>query len=318
MVHPILCLQGKNKLLLAELVSILKQHDEESRGLDLCIESAKRTTLDFAHLFHLIEFSQYATPERIEDLFLEKNAAFSTVLLRELLDTAFLRVNVEEVETRIVKLAAQNAQAKLALDAMQKAIEQDSVLDEAGARLFLGFLLSNIQGKADIFEIDKNVLRKRIIETEQAVALSYPQSTAQLRKLEQQWTLDDSWKKTKVLWCIKPRERLATLRVRSQLYRNAYLCLSAHILWQLEHMSETVHSLNQTVGNDLVASQFVDPYSGKTLGLRSSRNKIAVYSAGPDLKNQSGRPNIFFPWSQGAYDLQAGDIVFEVPRPDPD
>jgi hypothetical protein len=103
-----------------------------------------------------------------------------------------------------------------------------------------------------------------------------------------------------------PIQQFDEAATRGQTKRNAYQCLTAVRLWQLEHgqLPNDLAAATNAAGMPEVPS---DPYSnGRRMGMAFVNNRLLIYSVGSDGIDHGGRQD----WKFGQ---QPGDFLFPLP-----
>ena len=125
---------------------------------------------------------------------------------------------------------------------------------------------------------DSNTLNQRLVDIQSAVELPFPQQLKALSHLTDQWSGDDSWKKTRFLKFYQPRTRLVGLASRSRTISGGFLSLVAIKKWQLDHDGELPPDVGTALRHAGVEQVGLDPFSGQPF--KMVPGKLAVYSVG--------------------------------------
>jgi hypothetical protein len=100
--------------------------------------------------------------------------------------------------------------------------------------------------------------------------------------LDQKWTLDETWRTTKLLRWFRPDWFLHSIRRKLELRTGLFLSLAAAIKCQRENQGVPPENLAQALAAVGIDEVPVDPYSGDPLKMAVIDNRVVVYSVGPD------------------------------------
>ena len=212
--------------------------------------------------------------------------------MRELTSLSGYGVNSEVLDEFIKASAKENPQMQKAADLlnqgrkeaeklsdMEKLLHGDDV-ESAGVTPIVASLLMSMTEEDYANEVTLLDVRYRQIEA--ACREPYPQSTADLKALDGNWTTDDAWKKTKLLKWFQPRYFVYRQRLEGEIRRNAMFCLAVTLKWQRDHGGRTPENLADAFAAIGLNEVPVDPFSGEPLKIASIDNHAVIYSVGPD------------------------------------
>ena len=223
--------------------------------------------------------------------------AHNTLVLLEI-----YRTNDEEVKKTIEQTSASSPEIKQKADELLDSAKSNPI---SGAQVASAILTPVIFAEAsgltaEQFDFENSILKKRYADCQTAIALPFEQRSKAIEHLSENWTLDDSWKKTKFLKFYKPHEHLAGLDTRSRVVAAGYLTLVALKKWQLNHEGALPKDVSEALAYAKITEKVNDPYSSKPFKILPKES--AVYSVGTNGVDD-GHKNFVTPddsWVGGA------------------
>lgn len=327
LVRQILARENLSIAQLNALIEVLVQHYSEQKQLEPNVEAGRYEYLMFRNLMRQLENGDYAASvdERCKDYGLKGSMPVPGLIIVELTERSNYETNSTVIEDEIAELAkndpkiadlAENfAAANQEMEKERSELEKFNDDDRSEEVVLAPFLLKALVSMtAEDYKNEIVVLDKRYRQIESACALPFPHSTTELEILAHRWTTDDSWKNTKILKWFQPKSYLPSTRRKNTLRRNAYLCLAVAIKWQGEHENKTPENLAEALGGVGITGVPVDPYSGNPLKMSVVKNRVVVYSVGPDGDDDQAEKgfNLFGNPPSDPKKNPDGDVVIEV------
>jgi tRNA A-37 threonylcarbamoyl transferase component Bud32 len=286
------------------LIELMLQH--ANAAVDPYLEATRYDHLMWRKLLYLLKHNQYDAQARANALDMRGAATIPGVLMAELLIGEGFGLNLEQIRQRAGDLASADPKIKEALEPMKKLGNQD--IGPQGARVLAGVLLTTelLQMNEGDFDAEIAVLNRRYRQIEAAARLPHPNRAARQKELDKQWSLDDTWKATRIVSLFIPESSFFESMHRRELRRNAILCLIALANWRLKHGKDAANLAEAVVGSGLSAVP-IDPYSGEGLKMNVVDGNVVVYSVGPDGDDDGGRQEADMASRDKVPD---GDVVF--------
>ncbi len=327
MVHPVLEHKDLTNQLMNELCTVLVEHYSEQKSVDPFIEAARYEHLMFRNLLRTLENGEFAASvkKRSEDYGLKNVNSVPGLIISELTMFWDYEINSTVLEDEISTLSKKNpaiaeaaekfVEAKREMEEKRTEIEKLVNEDRSDNAVLGPFLLGALASMtAEDYKNEIAVLDTRYRQIESASALPFPKSTSELEILADNWTTDDAWKKTKILKWFKPKFVLHSIRRKSTLRTNAYLCLAAAIKWQRDHEGSSPENLIDALRGIGISEIPVEPYSGAPLKMTVIDDRVVIYSVGPDGDDDHAakRFDLFGNPPTDQTKDPNGDVVFSV------
>ena len=297
------------------------------------IEAARYEYLMFRHLLRQLETGEYDVEQRSSDWGLEHALPEPRMVIYELTSLLSYEINTLELRSELNSLASEVPEIAKMLKQYDEFRNENSKTDETELEKFerriddlamdstvlAPILLHKLATMNQMdYEKEIEILNTRCRQVSEACQLGFPDSTKQLRILEDHWTADDGWKDSKILRWFKPVFPSSFFRIKSTLQTNAFLCLAAMRQWQLDNPAEKPEGLNQIMSAVGINPIPLDPYSGNPLKMALIDDEIVIYSVGPDGDDDQARKHydIFAPRVLRGVDNN-GDVVFRLVEREP-
>lgn len=309
MVLPILRNKKVSVPQIERLIGALQVHAKEGKKVDPFVEAAKYEHLMFKRLFHDLATNTYLPRSDASEIWGDDLPA-AGLMYKELTEFCFYQTNSDQVSKALDELGGINPEIAQAAKKAKNAANKMDRPDALDAMVIAPLLLNTIEGMTDRdYQNEMKVLTTRFQQIEAANELAFPDSTKRLLELQESWTTDETWKKTKILKWFTPHKKLVSVQVRNLLRSNAMICLAAVRKWQLEHSGQNPPDLESAIKAAGIDGTPIDPHSGKPLKFAVKNGTALIYSVGPDGFDDQAKFKIDY-WDTSPEKL--GDILFTL------
>jgi hypothetical protein len=279
-----------------ELIS----RDDKSFAVDPVLEAARYNHLMWRKLLYLLQHKKYDAQARGHSLDIAGVATITNVLLAEGMAGGF-SVNLAVVRGDSAESAKPKPETAQVYNPLKQLRDDIELLDN-----LLPKVLSQMTATDYMAEVD--VLNRRYRQIEAAAELEYPERARMQKELDKNWTLDDTWKSTRIIRLFQLSRSICESMRRRELRRNTVLCLIAVADSRLKDGRKPERLAEAVIGSGLAAVP-VDPYSGEALKMTVVDGNIAVYSVGPDGDDDGGRREAVV---EDLDKVPDGDLIFKL------